>query len=119
MKRIAISIAMLAAFALAPCRGVAQGDANALTRGFALVQKDCGACHAIGPSDKSPHRISPPLRTLHERYPIAMLSMARKTGSIAGHDEMPGFDYGPSDIRAVLLYIDSLSPIGKHYMSAP
>ncbi|MFM1815322.1 MAG: hypothetical protein RLZ98_2017 [Pseudomonadota bacterium] len=109
---------LLIAFILAGPARAADG-ANLATRGYALAERDCGACHATGQRDQSPHRISPPLRELHRRYPIPMLTEALKTGSLAGHDEMPGFDYTFEDARALLTYIDSLSPIGKRYLTAP
>lgn len=114
-----ILIALVLAVALAPAAAAQDDTSRLATRGFALVQRDCGACHATGLKDQSPHRITPPFRILHERFPIPMLTDALKTGSIAGHDEMPGFDYGDDDIRAVLAYLDSLSPSGRRYLPGP
>ncbi len=83
-----------------------------LTLGLAIAQAQCSACHAIGRTDKSPTRInvSTAFRDLHKRYPIAMLVKAKRTGKIAGHDEMPAFDLKPSEALALLAYIDSLTP---------
>ena len=53
---------------------------------------------------------------LYERYPIPMLEQAAKTGSVSGHDEMPGFDFGLEDARALLAYIDSLTPDKPGYV---
>ena len=89
-------------------------DQSHLARGEALARSKCGACHAIGKSDPSPTRINvdTSFRDLYLRFPIAMLLKAAKTGYIVGHDEMPGFSLSPSEISALLLYIDSLSPEG-------
>ena len=70
----------------------------------------CARCHAIATNDDSPTRITIPFRNLGRRYPIAMLVEAAKTGTIDGHDEMPMFDLGPSDMKALLAYIDRLNP---------
>ena len=45
-----------------------------------------------------------------------MLEEALRTGSIAGHDEMPGFDLGHDDVKALLSYLDSLVPGGPTYV---
>lgn len=67
-------------------------------------------------SDESPHKITPPLRTLAADYPIPMLVEALKTGVVSGHDEMPMFDLGVDGARALVAYIDSLNPKGPHYL---
>lgn len=87
-------------------------DQSQLARGETIARSKCCACHAIGKSDPSPTRINvdTSFRDLHLRFPIAMLLKAAKTGEIDGHDEMPGFSLSPSEISALLGYIDSLSP---------
>lgn len=89
-------------------------DKSLLARGEAISRSKCSVCHAIGKSDSSPTRINveTSFRDLYLRFPIAMLLKAAKTGYIAGHDEMPGFDLSPSDMMVLLFYIDSLSPQG-------
>ena len=102
-------------FALMSFVGTAMAkDRSLLARGEEIARSKCSACHAIGKSDPSPTRINveTSLRDLHLRFPIAMLLKALKTGYIDGHDEMPGFSLSPSEITALLLYIDSLSPDG-------
>jgi mono/diheme cytochrome c family protein len=89
--------------------GVGHADPSVLARGRDLAAK-CARCHAIGTADESPHRITPPFRDLGKRYPITMLVDAARTGVIDGHDEMPMFELGPDDTRALLAYIDSLNP---------
>jgi len=49
-------------------------------------------------------------RDLHVRYPIEMLLDAKASGVIGGHDEMPMFDLGLTDMKALLTYIDRLNP---------
>lgn len=83
-----------------------------LERGLAIAAENCSACHAIGLDDESPTRANEntAFRQLHERYPIAMLVEAAKTGLISGHDEMPEFHFERKDAEALLAYIDSLAP---------
>lgn len=111
MKRlIACAMALLAA-GIAPTTAAA-ADTTDAKRGRAIAERHCAACHAIGPNDTSPHRITPPFRDLHARYPIAMLEQARRTGVVTGHDEMPMFELSLPDAASLLSYIDSLQPPG-------
>ena len=91
----------------------ADGPVDArLARGRVLAEAHCSVCHAVGAVDASPTWVNSntAFRLLHERYPIAMLVEAAKTGQISGHDEMPEFDFSLQDIDALLSYIDSLAP---------
>ncbi len=88
---------------------LATGSARAADRGQEIAAR-CARCHAIATNDDSPTRITIPFRNLARRYPIAMLVEAAKTGIIDGHDEMPMFDLGLADMKALLAYIDRLNP---------
>ncbi len=96
-------------------------DTAAVARGRALAEAHCGACHAIGLNDESPTRINveTSFRDLWKRFPIPMLVEAARTGSISGHDEMPGFDFPLADAQDLLLYIDSLAPGNPGYLQSP
>lgn len=89
-------------------------DKSRLELGKAIARTECSFCHAIGKSDPSPSttNANTSFRDLHRRFPIAMLTNAVKTGNISGHDEMPSFMLSPSQVLALLHYIDSLSPKG-------
>ena len=110
--RLPLILVMLAGL-LAPGAAAGEPDAALVERGRDLAVEKCGRCHAIDRTDEPPHDITPPFRELHARFPIAMLEEAKDSGSIAGHDEMPGFDMEAEEIRALLAYIDSLSPPGS------
>ena len=100
--------------AVLPSSGVIASDVVA--RGSAIAAYRCGKCHGVGVADDSPHKITPPLRNLIERYPIDMLVEALKSGTVGGHDEMPMFDLGTDGVAALVAYIDSLNPAGPHYL---
>lgn len=109
---------MSAALLLSLCAGSvsAAPDAELIGRGGAIAAAHCGKCHSVGQADASPQKITPPFRTLGERYPIEMLVEAQKSGEIGGHDEMPMFNLGVDGVAALLAYIDSLTPAGPHYL---
>ena len=77
-------------------------------RGHALVQRDCGGCHAVeatGSSDFSP---APPFRTLHDRYPLDTLEEALAEGILSGHPAMPEYEYAPDQIADIIAWMKSL-----------
>ena len=52
-------------------------------RGYALIRANCSGCHAVGRADASPTPDAPPLRDLHQRYPVEFLAEARATAERA------------------------------------
>ncbi len=110
-SRLAFAVASATLALLAPA---AASDLS--VKGSALAAEHCSPCHGVGIDDDSPHKVTPPLRKLAAEYPIPMLVEALKTGVIGGHDEMPMFDLGVDETRALIAYIDSLNPKGPQYL---
>lgn len=77
-------------------------------RGKAFARANCARCHAIDRVSKSPLAIAPPLRTLHNRYPIEALEEALAEGISTGHPDMPAFELDPDQIHDLLSYLKSL-----------
>ena len=96
--------------------GEAAAQIPAADTGRAVAAARCAVCHSIDGAGDSPHRASPPFRTLAEDFPSVMLENALRTGVISGHDEMPMFELAPADMNALLTYIDSLAPPDKRYL---
>jgi len=94
-------------------------EQTTLQRGRALAEQLCGECHATGETGASPHKITPPFRTLAERFPVEMLVEALKTGQISGHDEMPMFVLEMEDMQALIAHIDSFAEPGSRYLAVP
>jgi len=111
MQRLILSVALL----ISTMQAAPAADPKAVELGHDIAVARCGRCHAVTATDPSPHR-TPPFRELAAEYPVAMLTDALETGVIGGHDEMPMFDLGLSEARALVAYIDSLSPPGKRYL---
>lgn len=121
-SRASAALLLLLLSAAAPAGGAAaEPDADTIARGRAIAEAKCSVCHAVGATDESPTRINveTSFRDLYKRYPIPMLEEAARTGSVSGHDEMPGFDFSPEDAHALLAYIDSLAPGKPGYVSGP
>jgi len=81
---------------------------SAEQRGKAFARANCARCHAIDRVSKSPLRIAPPLRTLHQRYPIEALEEALAEGISTGHPDMPAFELNPDQIHDLLSYLKTL-----------
>ena len=77
-------------------------------RGKAFARANCARCHAIDRVSKSPLGIAPPLRTLHQRYPIEALQEALAEGISTGHPDMPAFELTPGQIHDLLSYLKTL-----------
>lgn len=87
--------------------------ANDAEKGKVFVESNCARCHAIGLDDDSHLPEAPPLRTLHNRYPIDSLSEAFAEGIVTGHPQMPEFQLDIDTISDMLAYIKSLSGTGQ------
>ncbi len=78
--------------------------------GQAIVKANCSRCHAIGPTGESPNPKSPPFRRLSKKYPVRNLEEALAEGIIVGHEneQMPPFEFSPSQVEAIIAYLDSV-----------
>lgn len=81
---------------------------TAAQRGKAFARANCARCHAIDRASVSPLNIAPPLRTLHQRYPIEALGEALAEGIYTGHADMPAFELNPDQIHDLLSYLKTL-----------
>jgi cytochrome c len=77
-------------------------------RGHDLVQANCSMCHAIGTAGDSPNPLSPPFRTLHERYPVENLAEALAEGILVGHPQMPQFRFAADEVADIIAYLQSI-----------
>ena len=87
---------------------VGEAHAAAADRGLTFVKANCSICHAIGRYDESPLAIAPPLRTLHELYPIEELEESLAEGIVTGHPSMPQFQLDGAQINDLIAYLKSL-----------
>lgn len=85
------------------------GDA---ARGERIARSNCAPCHAIGRTGASPNPISPPFRTLRERYPLTYLEEALAEGIVVGREgmHMPAFRFRPQQIEDLIAYLMAIHP---------
>lgn len=80
--------------------------------GRALVQKNCGSCHAVGVDDRSPLPVAPPFRDVAKRYPPDSLAESLAEGIVTGHEGMPEFVFQPAEIVSIVQYLEELRGSG-------
>ena len=102
--------APLAAWALVAIGSVmaAAAEKDLTAKGEALVKENCARCHAIGKEGASPHPEAPPFRTLSSKYPIEDLAESLAEGIVSGHPDMPIFAFTPTDVAAIIDYLNSI-----------
>ncbi|MGI8726042.1 MAG: c-type cytochrome [Methyloceanibacter sp.] len=106
----ATATVVLAALAML---GLSAMDASAVEKGMgdkgeALLRENCSRCHAIGEEGASPHKEAPPFRTLSSHYPIEDLAESLAEGIVSGHPDMPIFVFSPTDVEAIIEYLQSV-----------
>jgi len=108
-----LATVLLAAWVLAAWLRPAAADDDQLKRGAALLQQQCGRCHAVGATGESPHKEAPAFRTLGRRYPIESLEEALGEGIMTGHPDMPEFEFDPDEVGAIIAYLNSIQQPAK------
>lgn len=86
----------------------ARGETPAVAHGHRLAQDYCSGCHAIGRRGRSPNPLSPPFRTLHERYPVEDIQEALVEGISTGHHGMPVFKFDEAASNDLIAYLKTL-----------
>jgi mono/diheme cytochrome c family protein len=74
-------------------------------RGQAILQANCGRCHAIGAVGKSPLESAPPMRVIYPRYNPRELQAELSQGKVSRHREMPQIQFSDEDVYAILTYL--------------
>jgi mono/diheme cytochrome c family protein len=93
---------------LAAAPGASASAGASVGEGRAFVLDRCARCHAVEASGASPLAGAPPLRDLHQSYPVENLAEAFAEGIVTGHPDMPQFVLTPEQIDAVISYLRSL-----------
>ena len=85
-------------------------DRNQLrNRGKAILQQNCGRCHAIEAAGDSPLKQAPPMRDIYARFAPRELQAELKEGMVSKHREMPQIDFSDEDVDAILAYLYALA----------
>jgi mono/diheme cytochrome c family protein len=106
------AIILAAALALSGCATMSSdegpGRAESLARGREIAETVCSTCHAVGRTGESPLAPAPPFRQLSRKYNVEDLQEALAEGISVGHPAMPHFEFTPSDVTAMVGYLQSI-----------
>jgi mono/diheme cytochrome c family protein len=86
----------------------AAAEKDLTDKGEQLAKENCSRCHAIGKEGDSPHPEAPPFRTLSSKYPVEDIAESLAEGIVSGHPDMPIFVFSPTDVEAIIEYLQSI-----------
>jgi cytochrome c len=81
------------------------------TEGKALLEKNCGRCHALEATGTSPLPQAPPLREVYLKYPIDQLEEGFAEGMGSRHRDMPQIQFTDDQVAAILNYLGSITGV--------
>ncbi len=81
-------------------------------RGKALLQENCGRCHAIDAVGSSPLKAATPMRDIYAKFAPRELQAELREGMVSRHREMPQIEFADEDVDAIMAYLYALA-IGK------
>ena len=86
----------------------AEGQTAQIEDGRAIAEVNCAACHAIGPSGRSPNPAAPHFRSLLSRYHAEVLVTELNEGMRVAHAPMPQFQFNPAATDSLIAYLQSV-----------
>lgn len=78
-------------------------------RGRAILQQNCGRCHAVEAAGESPLKQAPPMRDIYARFAPRELQAELREGMVSRHRAMPQIDFSDEDVDAILAYLYALA----------
>ena len=101
---------LIVGFLLCLSAASAAADSRQLSnRGKAILQHNCGRCHAIESIGESPLKQAPPMRDIYARFAPRELQAELKEGMVSKHRAMPQIDFSDEDVDAILAYLYALA----------
>ncbi|GAB5508996.1 MAG: hypothetical protein Rhims3KO_03970 [Hyphomicrobiales bacterium] len=76
--------------------------------GMALLETNCGECHAVSMGEESPLAAAPSFRDVALAYEPDYLAEPLAEGIVTGHADMPEFVFEPDEIDAIIAYLSLL-----------
>ncbi len=89
-------------------------QADQASDGKALLERNCGRCHAVVPGAESPRNGAPNLSIVLESYPAERLQSELAEGIRPKHPEMPQVRFSPSDVATIYYYLHGKTPESEY-----
>lgn len=101
---------VLLAIAAVAATGVRAADDQvaSVAKGKALVERNCGGCHAVDAKGTSPNPNAPALRNLHQRMQVDDLGEGLAEGILTGHPAMPEFRFQSYEVVSIVMYLKAI-----------
>jgi len=96
-------------FLCSPATLEAADSSQLSNRGKAILQQNCGRCHAVEAAGDSPLKQAPPMRDIYARFAPRELQAELKQGMVSKHRAMPQIDFSDEDVDAILAYLYALA----------
>lgn len=109
--RMGHAAAALVVLALGTSGAWAATGSGAAANGKAILERNCGRCHALEATGASPLPQAPPLREVYRRFPIEELEVGLAEGMGSRHRDMPQIQFSTEDVAAILTYLGSITGI--------
>jgi mono/diheme cytochrome c family protein len=101
---------LIAGFLLCLSAAAEAADSSQLkARGKAILQENCGRCHAIEAVGESPLKQAPPMRDIYARFAPRELQAELREGMVSKHRTMPQIEFSDEDADAILAYLYALA----------
>ena len=94
------------------CAGSAHADQA--SDGKALLERNCGRCHAVVPGADSPRNGAPNSSIVLESYPAERLESELAEGIRPKHPEMPQVRFSPGEITSIYYYLHGKAPESEY-----
>jgi mono/diheme cytochrome c family protein len=106
LARLMLIIVAMLAFDL---RAEASDSGQLRKRGRLLLEQNCGRCHAVGPTGRSPMVKATPTREIYAKFLPRELQAELSEGMVSKHRKMPQIDFRDEDVDAILAYLYALA----------
>ena len=94
------------------CGGSALADQA--TDGKALLEANCGRCHAVAAGTESPRPQAPNLAIVLQSYPVERLETELGEGIRPKHPDMPQVRFSAGDIASIYRYLQGVAPDSEY-----
>lgn len=82
--------------------------------GRAILERNCGRCHAVAPEDASPLKDAPNLGIVLGSYPGERLEIELAEGIGSRHRDMPQIQFSAEEITSIYYYLHGKGPDSEY-----
>ena len=90
------------------------GLAAESSEGRAILERNCGRCHAVAPGEASPLKEAPNLAIVLGSYPGERLELELSEGIGSRHPDMPQIQFSAEEITSIYYYLHGEGPDSEY-----